>query len=346
MQSSIKVVICMDIPLQGYQYLIDDIYPRLVRAVIERYQHNSDKNLLDVYHKDDAFLKIHPETISFLVEQREVILQILEDKHLFNNLVQVFLMASLEFTYASNQFLYFNLEEEQRLEILYRAYLQAIKQVLITHHNPEKLKEEFNQLISTHFEDLSQNLARFGNPATGIIQNSLVFKQVVCREYSPQFQMEIMGLSLPNLIEPVMDIGCGKEGYLVRYLREQGIQAVGIDRLVGPHLGLIAEDWLNMPLRKSFWGTVISHMAYSNHFLFQHYYVKGDPQPYARQYMKILGALKTGGQFIYAPGLPFFEQLLPVKEYALHVQIVDGHIQEEKTGLPLINFQTSWVTRL
>ncbi|PKO11739.1 MAG: hypothetical protein CVU39_27815 [Chloroflexi bacterium HGW-Chloroflexi-10] len=336
----------MDIPLQGYQYLIDDIYPRLVRAVIERYQKNSDKNLLDVYHKDDAFLKIHPETIPFLVEQREAILQILEDKHLFNNLVQVFLMASLEFTYASNQFIYFNMEEEQRLEILYRAYLQAIKQILINNQEYDKLEEELNQLIRAHFEDLSHNLVRFGDPTTEIIPNILVFRQVVCREYSPQFQMEIMGLTLSNLIEPVLDIGCGKDGYLVRYLRQQGIQAVGIDRLVGSHQGLIAEDWLNMPLRKSFWGTVISHMAFSNHFLFQHYYSHGNPQPYARQYMKILSALKPGGQFIYAPGLPFFEQLLPSEEYVLYVKKIDEHLSEEKAKLSLINFQTSWVTRL
>jgi hypothetical protein len=81
---------------------------------------------------------------------------------------------------------------------------------------------------------------------------------------------------------------------------------------------LISGDWLNFPIEPEKWGTVISHMAFSNHFLFHHFYRNGQPEAYARQYRNILNGLKPGGSFFYSPGLPFIEALLPRNEFTIY----------------------------
>ena len=56
-------------------------------------------------------------------------------------------------------------------------------------------------------------------------------------------------------------------------------------------------------------------MAFSNHFL--HHYLRqgGLLEQYAQSYMDLLSALKPQGSFLYTPGLPFIEELLPREEY-------------------------------
>ena len=56
-------------------------------------------------------------------------------------------------------------------------------------------------------------------------------------------------------------------------------------------------------------------MALSNHFLHHHFSPEGHPEQYAYLYMRILNALKPGGQFLYTPGLPFIEDMLPEDRY-------------------------------
>ena len=69
-------------------------------------------------------------------------------------------------------------------------------------------------------------------------------------------------------------------------------------------------NWLESTFPSNTWGTVISHMAFSNHFTHHHLKTDGKFEAYARKYMEILNALKVGGSFIYTPGLSFIEELL------------------------------------
>ncbi len=80
---------------------------------------------------------------------------------------------------------------------------------------------------------------------------------------------------------------------------------------------MIQADWLEAPLEPGAWGTVISHMAFSNHFQFHHRYRHGSVEPYARRYMAVLRALRPGGSFCYAPGLPFIEAYLAPERFRL-----------------------------
>jgi hypothetical protein len=144
-----------------------------------------------------------------------------------------------------------------------------------------------------------------------------MFSLDLCADYSPALQLRILGAKAEQLLDPILDLGCGPKGKLVRHLRKLGKEAFGVDREVSKNKFLISADWLDFPLRVQSFGTVISHMAFSNHFLHHHLHRKGHPERYAKRYMEVLRSLKQGGSFLYAPGLPFFEDLLPPHELLL-----------------------------
>jgi len=137
-------------------------------------------------------------------------------------------------------------------------------------------------------------------------------------------QLTVLGVDSAALREPVLDLGAGAEGALVQYLVGRGFDAYGIDRVAEDRPRLIIGDWLDAPLGKNEWGTILSHMAFSNHFLQIHR--RSDPLAtvYAARYMQILRALQVGGCFFYAPSLPFMETLLPVDRFSVRYRPVSG----------------------
>ena len=154
-------------------------------------------------------------------------------------------------------------------------------------------------------------------------------QQVVCSEYSATLQLAVLGLGAETLREPVLDLGCGEHAELVVALRQRGIEAFGIDRVARPAPFVLLGDWFSRRLDPETWGTVISHMAFSNHFVHQDR--RGGPEAalYAQKYMEILRSLLPGGTFAYAPDLPFIEEHLPEDEYAVErvsVRSEDGEL--------------------
>lgn len=155
-----------------------------------------------------------------------------------------------------------------------------------------------------------------------------------CSEYSATLQTGVLHLGHERILPPVLDIGCGEEAALVHHLRTRGIPAFGIDRFAPEADYLFRHDWLDLPLGEGIWGTIISHMAFSHHFL--HHHLKGSDEirNYAARYMEILGALKPGGSFIYSPGLPFIEKLLPRDRYQVtSASVPDAHNQRFDAAL-------------
>ncbi len=59
------------------------------------------------------------------------------------------------------------------------------------------------------------------------------------------------------------------------------------------------------------WNTIISNLSFTSHFLYHHLENEEIANRYASTYMNILASLKKQGQWIYAPSIPFFEELLP-----------------------------------
>ncbi|NMB90513.1 MAG: hypothetical protein GYA17_19290 [Chloroflexi bacterium] len=318
----------LDRASDSYHRLVNEIYPRMVDLLLRRYQRRADKSLRDVYAMDDDFLHVEAEILSFAGEYQAEIVAILDDPQLFTSLVHQFVLSTLEFTYANNQFVYFDQNEVQVLERIYRAYLLEMQAILQDNPGPQVLRSRLDALVTAHFADLSANISRFFDPGSDVeTQRNFILRQVVCREYSPAFQLEILGIHPGDLVPPVLDLGCGKSGRLVQHLHRLGLRAFGVDRLVDDLPGLRSADWLTLSLQPGAWGSILSHMAFSNHFIFNHLYRRGDPQAYARQYMAVLGALQPGGSFYYSPGLPFIERLLPATQYAVTVKRLAGPSQ-------------------
>jgi SAM-dependent methyltransferase len=137
----------------------------------------------------------------------------------------------------------------------------------------------------------------------------LIARSVVCADYDPELQLRVLGLEPAALAQPVLDLGCGFEARLVRWLGERGISASGIDRNLAPGAGVEA-DFLDHPLGVEQWGTILSHQGFSLHFIHHHLGSEELAARYAARTLEILRALRPGGAFAYAPGLPFFEPVL------------------------------------
>jgi SAM-dependent methyltransferase len=300
-----------------------DLFKELTGFVLRRYQRNNRKSMRDVYEVDRDFLRLEKENLEFLFNNRTDVVTLLNNPDHLSDLARVFVKSSLEFTYNSNQYIHLDNVEQQRLLDMYQSYLRGMKQILETDRIFNDFEKDFSTLVKDHFNDLSSNISRFFDRKDARqVQENIILKQVVCAEYSPDFQLGLLGLSPEELLPPVLDLGCGKNGTLVKFLREKGIAALGVDRLVESDPALIEADWFDIKFNAGTWGTILSHMAFSNHFLFQHRYKYGKPHQYARLYMQILESLKPGGSFIYSPGLPFIEQFLPKEQFKVESKVM------------------------
>lgn len=140
-------------------------------------------------------------------------------------------------------------------------------------------------------------------------------RTVVCSSYSPELQLQVLRLDVADLAEPILDLGCGREAHLVRYLRSLGLEAFGIDRLAEPAPGVSRSSWFEAQLGEAAWGTIVAHHSFSLHFLNAHTRNSARAAQFGRRYMHILRALRPRGRFAYAPGLPFIEGFLDPRDY-------------------------------
>jgi hypothetical protein len=295
-----------------------EIYGRISDSIIQRFHVNADKTLLDVYQVDSDFIALDTDFLEFAIVNRDEIAQVLSDPQARADLIDLFVKTSVEFTYESNQFIHLDSAEETILRNIYASYLDRIREIIEKSNSLDALEIDLLALMRVHFQDLKHNIARFfDDQAAQQVRENVILKKAICSQYSPELQLDLLGISIHQLAEPVLDLGCGKSGYLTRYLVSEGVNAFGLDRLIDPFDCLMAGDWFEFDWQPGVWGTIISHMAFSNHFLFHHRYQNGQPEKYARAYMRILASLKPGGAFYYSPGLPFIEVLLPGSTFSI-----------------------------
>lgn len=147
-------------------------------------------------------------------------------------------------------------------------------------------------------------------------------REVVASEYAPEVQLAVLGLRLSTLEAPILDVGCGSRALLVRHLRALGHDATGIDRDAGEDV--TRADWLTFDYGTAKWRRVLSHLAFSLHFLRAHHASEEDARRYAETFVRITRGLVVGGVFAYAPSLPFFEDVLPKDRFLVERFRVHG----------------------
>lgn len=228
--------------------------------------------------------------------------------------------------YRINQYFSYNNELRQELRGIYVELFSSI----------ESNTQPIDIISSNHYRNL-ENWLLNANPYVDKVYQILedVIQPITCAEYSAEFQIEILQIDVCQLMEPVLDIGCGKQGILLKYLRSKDIKAFGIDRFTKDSSISTNEDWLEYNYGISQWGTIISNLGFSNHFNHQHLRKDGDFMVYAKKYMDILNSLKIGGRFFYGPSLPFIEKYLNPNTY----ELTNNKIKSSK-------FETTIITRI
>ena len=207
-----------------------------------------------------------------------------------------------------NQYYAFDLKTKNNLRKIYSDLFENIQTKT---NSVEEISEK-------HYKKLRSWLKENNSFAEKIYQNGdEKLSPVACSEFTPKLQIDILQIDIKHLIQPVLDIGCGINGHLVNYLKNQGIEVYGIDRFKFSTTNLITADWLEYDYGTEKWGTVVSNLGFSNHFHHHNLREDGNFIEYGKTYMNILNSLKVGGCFHYAPDLPFIEKYLDNKQFDL-----------------------------
>ncbi|HML20203.1 MAG TPA: class I SAM-dependent methyltransferase [Aggregatilinea sp.] len=284
-----------------------------------RFQRFSQSPLRDLSAPSEAFCTLPAPYLGFLADHAPAVHDWLDvcvtgrDARQRSQTLTFFVGSMTHFIQAKNQFIPLGREQVHTLTDIYDVFLADFRDTLRPVPSPRRLGVQLRQVLAAHQADLEQ----FVRDLAHVYGSDFVFSEPVCHEYSPALQLSLLHAPLDRLAEPVLDLGCGPRGQLVRHLARQGKTVVGIDRAASPDALLLQADWLDFPLEPGTWGTIISHMALSNHFLHHHLRQDGHPEQYACVYMAALHALKPGGSFYYTPGLPFIEDLLPRGEFSV-----------------------------
>jgi hypothetical protein len=214
-----------------------------------------------------------------------------------------------------NQYAYFNQFAERQIDNIFFALLAEIA---VGTNSVKKVEKR-------HFQRVKRLIAHT-NPSIYKINlnKNAKARNFVCAEYSAEFLVNLLGLEPELTNPPVLDIGCGKGGKLVNYLRGRGIETYGIDRIAGGK-GVLSADWFDFDYGENKWGLIVSNLSFCGHFLYHH--LAGDEivNNFAVTFMAILKSLKQGAKWIYTPSIPFFEDLLPGKLYAIKREQINSH---------------------
>ncbi|WP_149094616.1 class I SAM-dependent methyltransferase [Paenibacillus terrae] len=305
---------------------------RLIDGQILYNQHRS----LFYMHDGNALIGPSPEMTYWLTQRSPellLMLQSLKRQHEYTAFVTGVAAKTLHQFVSVNQYIHFHSDHLDELTQLYDRLFTRIQKLFQKQTMNESI---LNILLQQHYGYLRDFLIRTnGRTMFAKYAESEYTFWIPCEEYTPELQAKLLGLDIARLQEPVLDVGCGSEARLVGYLRSLGIEAYGTDRLAEKVTGVTQGDWLETTFEEDAWGTIISHMAFSNHFIHHHLKADGNIHEYAHKYMELLRAIRPGGSFIYSPCLPFMEKLLDIRTgYQVeHIQSSKGYEATKITRL-------------
>ena len=298
----------------------------VLASIDQRYQAQASRNLADYIFSNHLFQSFPPAFLEFVYHYREGLASYLSDERHRAALTDYCIRATRTYTYQRNQFINFTRFYDELLSAQYGDFFCQLRTALVRADTIETLADELANVLQQHHERLRLILSTYclAYQPTNLAQNPLL-ETVACAEYLAQFQLTLLQLDLTELVEPILDIGCGQLGKLVEDLRSDGYRAVGLDRLAptGPYF--IQQDWFEFDYAQEAWGTIIAHQSLSTHFIHAHLHNSGQAERFARLYMSLLSSLRMGGKFCYAPGLPFIEDLLePMAGYTISKKMIEA----------------------
>jgi hypothetical protein len=277
---------------------------------------NSGKNLL----ADEEFNSLK------LIEVNESLVESIQnmDAETEKQMIDYLADEALQEFCRVNQYFAFNAESVESLKAIYRQLNKNIKAL-----DSNAGKTELDKLSKQHYSHLCDWLVQTNAFAGKMYATDQEYVQpVACSEYPPDLQLSVLHIDLKNLLEPVLDVGCGREMNLVNFLRDNGIEAFGIDRFDNENPYYTNIDWLEYPFETNKWGSIISNLGFSNHFIHHNAREDGNYREYAQKYMEIVQSLQPGGSFYYSPALPFIEKHLDKSVYRCANFTIEGYVYE------------------
>lgn len=314
------------------------IKDRLFDSVAQRYQSHSFRDLQDYIFSNNLFQTFDEEYADFLFETRNEISAYLADSVESEALIQYCIRSTRQFTYQRNQYINFTSQYDGLVDVEYRDLLAQTKQLVETATSREEVAQRLKTILQRHHERLRLILASYCVDATqSKLKNSPLLQTVPCAEYSPRFQLQLLNIDLSQIQQPVLDIGCGEQGNLVKFLKSKGLDAWGIDRSMPDEDFFVQSDWFSFDYAQQKWGTIMAHQSLSTHFIFNYLNDLPTAQDYVMLFKKILSTLAPNGSLYYTPGLPFFE---PEIEDDSRYLITRKTISENLLGLREIAYST------
>lgn len=209
--------------------------------------------------------------------------------------------------YAINPYLQINRQQVEKLETIYRQTWQMMKKT----GNIKTTLKEF------HYPELSRWLAwLYPEKFRNFLKEPIEIGQVTYGEYSAELQVELLGIDITHIKQPVIDIGCGSHANLVMFLCSLGIEAYGIDRYLEVNEQYLEQvDWFEYYFKPNWWGTIIANMSFTNHVNYAYRHDISQVEQYLLKTKEIIESLSIGGRFYYAPSIPFIEKKLSIIEY-------------------------------
>lgn len=179
---------------------------------------------------------------------------------------------------------------------------------------------DYEKIALEHFT----NVRNFISEYTSNLDNKKEEKST----YSPEFILDILNVNADSIKGNILDIGCGKEATLVKYLSEKGLNAHGLDMECEDSNLTEQEDWLLKDYPENEYDLIVSNLAFSKKFNEANMEDNNDQEcfEYAAAYMKILNSLKVGGAFHYVPAVTFIEELLPEDKFEVNNSFIDDNI--------------------
>lgn len=246
-------------------------------------------------------------------EQREQILHHIGGEH-YNEILTTLSKQLMDTILTENKGIGFGKEACRRILEIYDELLLEIEE---GEKELERIREEHVKRIQKWIQDINRDTYHKKN------KNSSV-------TYSPEFQLEILGVALSDITGPVLELGCGKQAKLVSYLRTHQKEAYGLDKNCDKEDYLIQQDWLEHNYEEKKYQMILSVNTFTRHFLQQHTREEGEFKEYAIVYMKLLHALQIGGTWCYTPSLTFMEELLPEEKFEVRNEFIDDTTMRTK----------------
>ena len=184
--------------------------PELSEIITEQINYNKRKSLFYLPSDGGTILKPVTGLLYFLNQDSSYIYKslknILNDDKYNDFLLHISGLVIQQFM-GVNQYLNFTKEDLKKLQILYDDLFNKVYRLS---KNNQGFSNELNDLFLKH----SSELKRFLISTNGkeifrkYIESPRVL-DIICAEYSPELQLNLLGITSDTILGPLLDIGCG-----------------------------------------------------------------------------------------------------------------------------------------